>query len=105
MADASGQTPLHVASGSGYENIVRALLASFTPAHSALDVQDSSGRTALHWAAAHDHDAVVQALIAAGSNTQLRDNKGQIASAIHHTHSDTLHTRDDWRSGRSVTRL
>ena len=65
---------------------MRALIASFTPSHSSLDSQDSSGRTALHWAAAHEHDAVVQALIAAGANTQLKDNKGQIASDGQHTY-------------------
>ena len=86
-ADASGQTPLHMASGSGFEHIVRALIGSFTVSHSSLDQQDSSGRTALHWAAAHDHDAVVQALIAAGANTQIKDNKGQVASAAQYKHT------------------
>ena len=95
VADASGQTALHLASGGGFESVVRALIATFTATHSALDATDSSGRTALHWAAAHDHDAVVQALIAAGANTRIRDNKGQIASATHVTHLSARSAYDD----------
>ena len=64
--------PLHVAAGSGHENIVRQLLS-----HGAyVDQLDDCGCAPLHYAAQHGHTYVVECLIRAGGNIDLQQNEG-----------------------------
>ncbi|KAL5358100.1 ankyrin repeat-containing domain protein [Aspergillus floccosus] len=67
-----GQTPIHVASGRGYESILQALVRGAD-----LDFRDLKGRTAMHLAVEGGHEGVVRMLIDNGADVHLKDLFGR----------------------------
>ena len=71
-----GVTPLHLASGFGYQEMVEILLAH--QAH--VNVKDKDGQTPLYWAARRGHRQIVVLLLAYGAEANTRDNAGESAA-------------------------
>ncbi|KAK7473747.1 hypothetical protein BaRGS_00035022 [Batillaria attramentaria] len=82
IADAEGQTPLHLACRSGNAAIVKTLLAdegdalSSTSACDVIDVRDTRGQTPFHMACLAGNKEIVQILIDYGADLTVTDENG-----------------------------
>jgi len=71
-ADREGQTPLHMAAGTGNMRAIELLVA-----HGAtIDQGDGTGRTPLHWAAIFDQIAAGKMLLKKGASANVRSKVG-----------------------------
>lgn len=70
--DASGYSPLHVASALGYQSIVTLLLQSGANVYA----QDFRGRTPLHYAACRNFENIARLLLEHGASSQIEDRLG-----------------------------
>ncbi|KAH7463982.1 hypothetical protein FOMA001_g17856 [Fusarium oxysporum f. sp. matthiolae] len=69
----SGETPLSVAAGLGYEGVVRLLLEK----GAAVESKDSDGRTPLYQAAWSGYETVVRLLLEKGAAVESKDSDGR----------------------------
>ncbi|CAE7364026.1 INVS [Symbiodinium sp. CCMP2592] len=88
VPDKMGNTPLHYAAKSGFNEMVKMLL----PRRAAIDGKNRNGWTPLHWACATGHSDVATTLIAAKAAVAIQDLDGRTEAmwAAKHGHSEAL---------------
>lgn len=72
VKDVNGSTPLHLASISGSNEIIRMVLA----AGAEVNAKDSTGMTPLHWASVQGDEEAVKLLLQQGADIHVTDEEG-----------------------------